>query len=177
MSLIHEPGLAGLHDHGFRRSMVAIRLLVLSLILAASGCTGIVVGPENEELTMGVATFWGYALEPGQVVHLEAQNTSNGWESVAQSTSVTAPTYTTSSLGGYYFTIDLDPKTLPSRFHRTAPFPQNGRVHFRVKSAGLNPAETRKRESNTVPPTAEWTLASWWATYKGDGILRIDFRK
>jgi hypothetical protein len=150
--------------------------LLVALALMTSACAGIVVSPIDETVVAGTTRFWGYAIQPGQSLQLEALNTSNVWEVLASTTSGSTPTYAGTQTG-YYFELSYNPVTAPTRFRRTAPWSTHRRIHFRIQTPGLGPADTRQWSSNgSNPQGIESNLERWWAQYKGNGVIRIDFQ-
>lgn len=152
-----------------------VQILIVLVALAASACTGIVIQPVSETSVNGSTVFWGYALEPGQTIALEAQHLNGNWLPVATTVSVTTPTATGGN-SGYYFAVSYDPRTLGSTFRRTSPVAGRKRVFLRLKSDGRDPADTRSYQSNgTNPGPGSSNLMQAWASFRtSDSILRLD---
>lgn len=147
--------------------------LSLATAIMLSACTGIVVQPHDSEFVTGTTKFWGYAMQPEQEVHLQAQTTQGQWESVGVTTSLDVPTHAGTQTG-YYYELSYDPTTIAARFRR----PSDGEtvVLFRIKSPDMEVAETRHSARTGDPPSGvESYLERTWEMFQGDGILRIRF--
>lgn len=153
-------------------SAVLVLLVLLGLLLGA-GCSGIVVAPVDQSTTNGSVTFWGYSLNPGEQVRLEAQSTT--WELLGTTTSASTPTHAGGN-AGYYYQITYPATTIATRFRKTSPYAGYWRTSFRLTTAS-GTLQTRQWQTNSNQNSAESWITRFWFTHTASGSpLRIDIR-
>lgn len=151
----------------------ALGLLVLLVVLGAAGCSGIVVQPIDQSTANGPVAFWGYSLNPGEQVRLEAQSTT--WELLATTTSATVPTHVGGN-AGYFYQINYSATAIPTRFRKTSPYTGYWRSSFRLTTAS-GTLQTRQWQTNSNQSSLESWLSRFWFTHTASGSpLRIDIR-
>ena len=146
-----------------RSARLAALAALVVLALGAVACTGIVVEPADESVGSGNQKFWGYSLGPGDSIKLEALNSSSAYETIATTTSSTAP----SSAGdytGYYFEVWTNLTSLPTRFRKPGPWAGYSAGTFRI-TVGGTVMQTRLTIQNSSTPSSESWLVNYWQKY------------
>ncbi len=134
-----------------------------------AGCAGVIIEPSSTAAASGPTKFWGYALQPNQLMRLEAQQVGGTWVEVARGNAVVRPTYAATRTG-FYWALVADPTTAASAYRR---YGTDGyTVFYRVTSPDLSPAETHNAGTNNGGPTGT-DFADVWAREKTDGIVRL----